>query len=80
MASCTLLPGCLWNAADGGMLHTYANSCRRPLEKVVSAAFAIFVRRVYRQIDANGGNEEDLQDSLNENIRSFTWVLIGLDD
>ena len=48
---------------------------------VMAQAFAVFVHHIYDQLNAmgSGGSEAALQDGLNENIRSFTWLLVGLD-
>lgn len=50
-------------------------------DQVLAQAFAVFVHHIYDQLNVagNGGSEAELQDGLNENIRSFTWLLVGLD-
>ncbi|WP_443698726.1 hypothetical protein [Pseudomonas sp.] len=52
-----------------------------PDAAVLAQAFAVFVHHIYDQLNitGNGGTEAELQDGLNENIRSFTWLLVGLD-
>jgi hypothetical protein len=52
-----------------------------PDAAVLAQAFAVFVHHIYDQLNitGNGGTEAELQDCLNENIRSFTWLLVGLD-
>lgn len=50
-------------------------------DQVLAQAFAVFVHHIYDQLNLTGagGSEAELQDGLNENIRSFTWLLVGLD-
>ena len=52
-----------------------------PAASVMSQAFAVFIHHIYDQLNVtgSGGTEAELQDGLNENIRSFTWLLVGLD-
>ena len=52
-----------------------------PDAAVLAQAFAVFVHHIYDQLNITGagGTEAELQDGLNENIRSFTWLLVGLD-
>lgn len=49
--------------------------------EVMAQAFAVFVHKVYGVINSfdGPGAESAMQDELNEDIRSFTWLLVGLD-
>lgn len=48
--------------------------------QIVAQAFATFVHYIYGAITQHGNAEgTELVDALQENIRSFTWLLIGLE-
>lgn len=75
----------LWNANSlGNRVREKMAEVVQPDEPdaaVMAQAFAVFVHHIYDQLNitGNGGTEAELQDGLNENIRSFTWLLVGLD-
>jgi len=47
---------------------------------VIAQAFAVFLQHIYAQLRRMGSvPDEQVQDALTENIRSFTWLLIGLE-
>jgi len=50
-------------------------------EQVIAQAFATFVHSIYGAIAAAGqhSDEKALADELQEIIRSFTWLLVGLE-
>lgn len=50
-------------------------------ELVIAQAFAVFVHGVYSVIAqaGEGQSEEDLAASLQDLVRSFSWVLVGLE-
>lgn len=46
---------------------------------VVAQATAMFVHYVYQVVgEADAGGEQAMQDEINELIRSFTWLLLGI--
>jgi len=50
-------------------------------EDIIAQAFAVFVHRIYGAITAAGSAPDPhaLADTLQDNIRSFTWLLVGLE-
>ncbi|MNC64397.1 hypothetical protein D3C75_1145950 [compost metagenome] len=50
-------------------------------EEVIAQAFAMFMHQIYGAINAAGAHpdEEKLAVTLEENIRSFTWLLAGIE-
>jgi hypothetical protein len=50
-------------------------------EQIITQAFAMFVHQIYGAINEAGANPDEakLAETLDENIRSFTWVLIGIE-
>lgn len=50
-------------------------------EEIIAQAFALFVHRIYGAINAAGAapDQDALVAALEDNIRSFTWLLVGLE-
>jgi ferredoxin len=50
-------------------------------EQIIAQAFALFVHRIYGAITAAGASpdQDALVAALQDNIRSFTWLLVGLE-
>lgn len=50
-------------------------------EDIIAQAFGVFVHRIYGAISAAGANpdQDALVAALQDNIRSFTWLLVGLE-
>ncbi len=50
-------------------------------EEVIAQAFALFVHRIYGAITAAGERPDEaaLAEALADNVRSFSWALVGLE-
>lgn len=50
-------------------------------EEIIAQAFAMFIHQIYGAINAAGGHPDELKlaTTLDDNIRSFTWVLAGIE-
>lgn len=77
--------GAMSGWTDGGLADYIRSRMKEAVHdeddvSVVAQAVAVFVHGIYRHIGRiEADNEKEVQAALNEDIRSFVWLLVGLE-